>query len=234
MTNLDKYPNLQAILSGTVAGSFRDWIAVRPELEKLVVEMSGLAAHQCQHPAGDEFGNAYCTKIKKLEASVKSWEHVAVGNVGLITTLQEEVKFYKAEADSQGEINSKTHAHYQERIDELETELGIRKRTTEFQEKAYLENHGGSWGECKYKTRINGMEEVLRKVQQWGADARSADSYEVFQAVKLSLIDPAPSREVKVVDCTCRVCVCYGDHCLGCGARTCVAHELAHATGGGK
>ncbi len=40
--NLEKYPNLEAILSGTVAGSFRDWIAVRPELEKLVVRVDGL------------------------------------------------------------------------------------------------------------------------------------------------------------------------------------------------
>ena len=116
MTNLDKYPNLQAILNGTVAGSFRDWITVRPELAKLVV-----------------------------------------------------------------------------RVDELET--------------------------------------VLKLVQQWGVDARSADSYEVFEAVRLSLIDPAPSREVKVVDCTCVECVCppmTGKFsCLGCGARTCLAHELA-------
>ena len=129
MTNLDKYPNLEAILSGAVAGSFRDWLAVRPELEKLVAEMD---------------------EVDKLR----------------------------------------------ERIDELET--------------------------------------VLKKVQQWGADARSADSYEVFHAVRMSLIDLAPSREVKVVGCTCVPCICFaahevvlGSYCLGCGARTCLAHELA-------
>ena len=118
--NLEKYPNLEAILNGTVAGSFRDWIAVRPELEKLVV-----------------------------------------------------------------------------RVDELEAVLG--------------------------------------KVQQWGADARSADSYEVFEAVRLSLIDLS-TPGVKVVDCTCVPCVCFGvirgDRCVGCGARTCLAHELAK--GGSK
>ena len=127
--NWNIYPNLEAILNGTVAGSFHDWIAVRPELEKLVAELA---------------------EVDKLR----------------------------------------------ERIAELET--------------------------------------VLRKVQQWGADARSADSYEVFQAVRLSLIDPAPSREAKVVDCTCIPCICFEPHrvvlhslCLGCGARTCLAHELA-------
>ena len=115
--NLKKYPNLRAILNGTVAGSFRDWLAVRPELEKLVV-----------------------------------------------------------------------------RVDELET--------------------------------------ALKLVQQWGADARSADSYEVFEAVRLSLID-LPASKVKVVDCTCLECICPGENkqtCLGCGARTCLAHELALKT----
>ncbi|KKK89588.1 hypothetical protein LCGC14_2731610 [marine sediment metagenome] len=123
--NLEKYPNLEAILNGTVAGSFRDWIAVRPELEKLVAGMDG---------------------VDRLR----------------------------------------------ERITELET--------------------------------------VLRKVQQWGADARSTDSYEVFEAVRLSLIDLS-TPGVKVVDCTCVPCVCFTvtkrGRCTGCGARTCLAHELA-------
>ncbi len=113
--NLEKYPNLEAILSGAVAGSFRDWIAVRPELEKLVV-----------------------------------------------------------------------------RVDELET--------------------------------------VLRKVQQWGADARSADSYEVFQEVA-KVLEPVTKQPVTVVDCRCVPCICppitNNDRCLGCGYYTCLAHELA-------
>ncbi len=171
--NLNSYPNLEAILNGTVAGSFRDWIAVRPELEKLVAEMTGLAAHQCQHPAGDEFGNAYCTEIKRLR------------------DLSQDVRVDNFAAPGLREIIKNLEA----RVKELET--------------------------------------VLKLVQQWGADARSADSYEVFQAVKLSLIDPAPSREVKVVDCTCVPCICFtphevvlGSYCLGCGSRTCLAHEL--------
>ena len=82
----------------------------------------------------------------------------------------------------------------------------------------------------KLVVRVEELETVLSKVQQWGADARSADSYEVFQAVRLSLINLAPSRETIVVDCTCVPCTCptIGDErCLGCGARTCMAHELA-------
>ena len=118
--NLEKYPNLEAILNGTVAGSFRDWIAVRPELEKLVV-----------------------------------------------------------------------------RIDELE--------------------------------------EVLELVQRWGKDSRSVGAYEVFQEVAM-VLDPVTEQPVEVVDCTCVPCVCFGvirgDRCVGCGARTCLAHELAK--GGSK
>ena len=150
MTNLDKYPNLQAILNGTVAGSFRDWITVRPELAKLVVEMDQRVTRE--------------KELLKLPSISGPDDWLA------------EIKRLK------------------ERVGELET--------------------------------------VLKLVQQWGADARSADSYEVFEAVRLSLIDPAPSREVKVVDCTCIPCICPPtidgyELCLGCGARTCLAHELA-------
>lgn len=81
-------------------------------VKELGQENEKLAAHQCQHPAGDEFGNAYCTRIKELES-------------------------------------------------------------------------------------------VLKQVQQWGADARSADSYEVFEAVRVSLID-LPTLGEK--DCPCAVC----------------------------
>ncbi len=124
--NLEKYPNLEAILNGTVAGSFRDWIAVRPELEKLVV-----------------------------------------------------------------------------RVDELET-------------------------------RIKELEWVLWQVKQWGADARSADSYEIFRDVARVL---GPEPEVTVVNCTCIACTCpenEGNYCLGCGARTCLAHVLALKSGGSR
>ena len=36
------YPNLDAILSGTIAGHFNNWPAVRPELIKLVAEVKRL------------------------------------------------------------------------------------------------------------------------------------------------------------------------------------------------
>ena len=116
--NLEKYPNLEAILKGTVAGSFRDWIAVRPELEKLVV-------------------------------------------------------------------------------------------------------------------RVDGLEGVLRLVQQWGKDSRSVGAWEVFQEVA-KVLEPVTKQLITVVDCTCVPCVCPHReapdptvNCLGCGARTCIAHELA-------
>ena len=35
-TRLENYPNLQAIISGTISGSFNNWPAVRIELCKLV------------------------------------------------------------------------------------------------------------------------------------------------------------------------------------------------------
>ncbi len=167
MTNLDKYPNLQAILAGTVAGSFRDWIAVRPELEKLVAE------------------------VDKQEGLIETWGDITLNHLKTIQVIRKEAAFYKAEADSQSEINSKTHTHYQARIEELET--------------------------------------VLKKVQSWGADARSADSYEVFEAVRVSLVDLTEPVKVKVADCTCVPCTCptIGDErCLGCGSRMCMAHEL--------
>ena len=102
--NLEKYPNLQAILSGTVAGSFRDWIAVRPELTSLVAQ------------------------VGKLEDLVTSWEAIGVANVSLIQVIRKEAAFYKAEADSQGEINGKTHTYYQAKIEELETALKLVQR----------------------------------------------------------------------------------------------------------
>ncbi len=158
--NLDKYPNLGAILNGTVAGSFRDWIAVRPELEKLTAE-------------------------------VKFWEDIAVNGVKSIQAVFKEATFYKAEAYSQSEINSKTHTYYQKKIEKLET--------------------------------------VLKLVQRWGQDSRSVGAWEVFQEVAKALGEE-PEHPVTVVDCTCIVCVCppnHEDRCLGCGARTCLAHELA-------
>jgi len=39
MSDLEKYPNLNAILNGTVSGNFRNWGAIRPELIKLLAEM---------------------------------------------------------------------------------------------------------------------------------------------------------------------------------------------------
>ena len=40
--SIEEYPNLDAILSGTISGEFRDWPAVRPELIKLVAELERL------------------------------------------------------------------------------------------------------------------------------------------------------------------------------------------------
>ncbi len=121
--NLEKYPNLHAILAGTIAGDFRNWPLVRPELMELMAD------------------------VKYLELSV-------------------------------------------ERVAELET--------------------------------------VLSKVQQWGADSRSVNSYEVFRDVAEVL--NIGKESIRVVDCTCIFCVCPPNEencCLGCGARTCLAHELA-------
>ena len=78
-------------------------------------------------------------------------------------------------------------------------------------------------------TRVEELETVLKLVQRWGADARSADSYEVFAEVT-KVLDPVPEPSVTVVDCACIPCVCLGlggGRCLGCGARTCLTHELA-------
>ena len=76
--------------------------------------------------------------------------------------------------------------------------------------------------------RVDELETVLKLVQRWGKDSRSVGAWEVFQEVA-KVLDPAPSREVTVMDCTCVPCVCFpfgGNRCLGCGARTCMAHEL--------
>ena len=40
--SIEEYPNLDAILSGTISGAFRDWPTVRPELIKLVAELQRL------------------------------------------------------------------------------------------------------------------------------------------------------------------------------------------------
>lgn len=41
--------------------------ALRQENARLKAENFALAAHQCAYPAGDEYGNAYCTRIRELE-----------------------------------------------------------------------------------------------------------------------------------------------------------------------
>ena len=83
-----------------------------------------------------------------------------------------------------------------------------------------------------YCTRIKELETVLKLVQRWGKDSRSVGAWEVFQEVAKAL-DPVPEQPVTVVDCTCVPCVCFypgGEMlrglCVGCGARTCLAHEL--------
>jgi len=62
----DKYrgdPDIQIML--TVLGQMIS------EVERLKAKNNRLAAHQCQYPAGDEFGNAYCTRIKELKCILR-------------------------------------------------------------------------------------------------------------------------------------------------------------------
>ena len=76
---------------------------------------------------------------------------------------------------------------------------------------------------------IERLKNVLRLVQRWGKDSRSVGAYEVFAEVTKALGE-MPEHPLAVVDCTCVPCVCppnHEDRCLGCGARTCLAHELA-------
>ena len=40
--NLEKYPNLEAILQGTITGRFSDWPMVKPELERLMAGVDEL------------------------------------------------------------------------------------------------------------------------------------------------------------------------------------------------
>ncbi|KKK66460.1 hypothetical protein LCGC14_2963860, partial [marine sediment metagenome] len=72
---------------------------------------------------------------------------------------------------------------------------------------------------------IERLKNVLKLVQRWGKDSRSVGAYEVFAEVTKAL-GGVPEHPLKVVDCTCIPCICK-EHCLGCGARTCMAHELA-------
>ena len=79
---------------------------------------------------------------------------------------------------------------------------------------------------------IERLKNVLRLVQRWGKDSRSVGAWEVFQEVA-KVLDPVTEQPVVVVDCTCIPCICFEPHrvvlhslCLGCGARTCLAHEL--------
>ena len=63
-----EYPNLDAILAGTIGGNFRDWPAVRPELIKLVAEVEKLKAenekHREQRDTAIHIANAEITKLR--------------------------------------------------------------------------------------------------------------------------------------------------------------------------
>ena len=48
-----------------------DFTELIAEVKKLESENRGLAAHQCQHPASDEFGNAYCTEMERVKGENK-------------------------------------------------------------------------------------------------------------------------------------------------------------------
>ena len=85
----------------------------------------------------------------------------------------------------------------------------------------------------KLVVRVDELETVLKLVRRWGKDSRSVEAYEVFQEVA-KVLDPVTEQPVVVVDCTCVPCICFEPRgvvlhsvCLGCGARTCLAHELA-------
>ena len=74
MKLLRDYPNLEAIYSGTIAGEFRDWIAVRGELRRFVashqavnVSVDDLGWHTFQCPLCD--GNLMCAKEALLAAA---------------------------------------------------------------------------------------------------------------------------------------------------------------------
>ena len=47
----------------------------------------------------------------------------------------------------------------------LREEYARLERTMEFQGKLYLENHGGSWGTCKYKLEIEHLLAALRAMR---------------------------------------------------------------------
>ena len=115
----------------------------------------------------------------------------------------------------------------QDEVGHLKTEIHavrVHKNTGLLEQKAQIK---------KQETRIKELETVLKLVQRWGKDSRSVGAWEVFQEVAKAL-EPVPEQPVTVADCTCIPCVCPGKErwnkggpCLGCGARTCLAHELA-------
>ncbi|KKL52652.1 hypothetical protein LCGC14_2283310 [marine sediment metagenome] len=110
-------------------------------------------------------------------------------------------------------MNSKTLTYYQGKVKELEVLLG----------------HSRAGAMTARSERVEELERVLRLVRRWGKDSRSVGAWEVFQEVAKALGEE-PEHPMTVVDCTCIVCVCppnHEDRCLGCGARTCLAHELA-------
>ena len=47
-------------------------------------------------------------------------------------------------------------------IANLRAQLEKLQRTVKFQEDQYLADHGGSWGECKYKAQLERAEKALR------------------------------------------------------------------------
>ena len=114
----------------------------------------------------------------------------------------------------------------EEKIDELD------KRAEELEENLDLQTErlGRKAIELgKIERRVKELERVLKLVQQWGEDSRSVGAYEVFAEVT-KVLGGVPEHPLKVVDCTCVPCVCSdlgGGRCLGCGARTCMAHTLA-------
>ena len=77
----------------------------------------------------------------------------------------------------------------------------------------------------KLVVKVDELETVLKLVQRWGKDSRSVGAYEVFAEVT-KVLGGIPEHPLTVIDCTCVPCICQ-EHCLGCGARTCMAHTLA-------
>jgi hypothetical protein len=82
-----------------------------------------------------------------------------------------------------------------EEIDRLRAEIARIKRTVAFQEKTYLEQHGGSWGKCKYQAEADELREVLEllMMDEWGyRETEAPDVQDVLVERGILVERPAP------------------------------------------